>query len=114
MSFLPPYVGWLSRGFAAWPGTGHGLTQHRCGFDRLEVGMSAVAFLLPAKGKRPRLTVVIGIDPHKSSHTAAALDPDSHAVLDTVRMEATLVDYRRLLGCAKRFGQRRCELPTCM
>jgi transposase len=53
------------------------------------------------------LTVVIGIDPHKSSHTAAALDPNSHAVLDTVRVEATLVDYRRLLGWAKRFGQRR-------
>jgi transposase len=69
--------------------------------------MSAVAFLLSAKGKRPLLTVVIGIDPHKSSHTAAALDPDSHAVLDTVRVEATLVEYRRLLGWAKRFGQRR-------
>jgi transposase len=53
------------------------------------------------------LTVVIGVDPHKSSHTAAALNSDSHAVLDTVRVEATLVDYRRLLAWAKRFGQRR-------
>jgi hypothetical protein len=66
--------------------------------------MSAVAFLLLAKEMRPRLTVVIGIDPHKSSHTAAALDPDSHTVLDTVRVEATLVEHRRLLGWAKRFG----------
>jgi hypothetical protein len=41
----------------------------------MEVGMSAVAFLLSAKEMRPRLTVVIGTDPHKSSHTATALDP---------------------------------------
>jgi hypothetical protein len=50
------------------------------------------------KEMRPQLTVVIGIDPHKSSHTAAALDPDRHTVLDTVRVEATLVEYRRLLS----------------
>lgn len=51
--------------------------------------------------------VVIGVDPHKSSHTAAALDPGSHGTLDTVRIEAALPEYRKLLTWARRFGQRR-------
>lgn len=49
MSFLPPLCGLALRGFAAWPGTGHGLTQQRCGFRRLKVGLSAVAFLMPSR-----------------------------------------------------------------
>ncbi|WP_020658590.1 IS110 family transposase [Amycolatopsis benzoatilytica] len=51
--------------------------------------------------------VVIGVDPHKSSHTAAALDPGSDATLDTVRIDAALPEYRKLLVWARRFGQRR-------
>ncbi|GAA1316057.1 IS110 family transposase [Saccharothrix xinjiangensis] len=51
--------------------------------------------------------VVIGVDPHKSSHTAAALDSDTHSTLGTVRVDATLVEYRRLLTWARRFGERR-------
>lgn len=51
--------------------------------------------------------VVIGVDPHKSSHTAAALDPGTHKTLGTVRIEAALPEYRKLLVWARRFGQRR-------
>ncbi|HEX4101765.1 MAG TPA: IS110 family transposase [Pseudonocardiaceae bacterium] len=51
--------------------------------------------------------VVIGVDPHKSSHTAAALDPGTHKTLETVRVEATLAEYRRLLSWAKQFTERR-------
>lgn len=50
--------------------------------------------------------VVIGVDPHKSSHTAAALDGGTHASLGTVRIEATLAEYARLLRWAKRFDER--------
>jgi hypothetical protein len=52
--------------------------------------------------------VVIGVDPHKSSHTAAALEEGTHAWLGTVRIEATLAEYVRLLKWAKRFDERLC------
>uniref|UniRef100_UPI0012F928E2 IS110 family transposase n=1 Tax=Nocardia brevicatena TaxID=37327 RepID=UPI0012F928E2 len=51
--------------------------------------------------------VVIGIDPHKSSHTAAALESGTHQTLDTIRIEATSREYRRLLKWARRFPERR-------
>jgi transposase len=51
--------------------------------------------------------IVIGVDPHKSSHTASALDAQSHQLADRLRIEASLVEYRRLLSWAKRFGVRR-------
>jgi transposase len=49
--------------------------------------------------------IVIGLDPHKSSHTAAALDVESHAVVDRLRIDATRADYRRLLAWAGRLGE---------
>ncbi|GAB3390440.1 MULTISPECIES: IS110 family RNA-guided transposase [Amycolatopsis] len=51
--------------------------------------------------------VVIGVDPHKSSHTASALDPQTHRPLETVRIDAALPEYRRLLAWAKQFSERR-------
>jgi transposase len=51
--------------------------------------------------------VVIGVDPHKSSHTAAALDEGTHQSMGTVWIEATLAEYGRLLRWAKRFDERR-------
>lgn len=51
--------------------------------------------------------VVIGIDPHKSSHTATALDQQTHRPLETVRIEAALPEYRRLLTWARQFSERR-------
>jgi hypothetical protein len=47
------------------------------------------------------------VEPHKSSHTAAALDANSHRAVETVRVEATLPEYRPLLSWAKRFTERR-------
>lgn len=51
--------------------------------------------------------VVIGLDPHKGSHTAAALDGTSHEQLGSIRVTAGLAGYRRLLRWAARFEQRR-------
>ena len=45
--------------------------------------------------------IVIGIDPHKSSHTASALDVGTHQLTDRLRIEASLTEYRRLLAWAK-------------
>jgi magnesium-transporting ATPase (P-type) len=52
------------------------------------------------KGHR-RKVIVIGIDPHKSSHTAAALDSHTHGLLDRVRIDATLAEYRGLRAAAR-------------
>lgn len=48
---------------------------------------------------------MIGIDPHKGSHTAAAVDQDE-AVIDTIRVEADRHQRTRLLAWAARFEPR--------
>lgn len=50
--------------------------------------------------------IVIGVDPHKSTHTAAAVDPVTNTDLGSLRIEATLADYRRMLAWAKQWPQR--------
>ena len=51
--------------------------------------------------------VVIGVDPHKRTHTATAVQPGSNRVLATVQIEASLAGYRRLLRWARAFESRR-------
>jgi transposase len=51
--------------------------------------------------------VIIGIDPHKRTHTASALDPDSHRVVASLQVEASLAGYRQLQRWAARFASRR-------
>jgi transposase len=50
--------------------------------------------------------VIIGVDPHKSTHTASASDPVTGRPVDTIRIDASLAEYRRMLLWAKRFPQR--------
>ena len=51
--------------------------------------------------------MIIGVDPHKSTHTATAVDPQTNRVVASVRVDASLVDYRRLLRWARQFDHRR-------
>ena len=51
--------------------------------------------------------MVIGIDPHKSTHTAAAVDPVTNTDLGSLRIEATLAGYLRMLAWARHWPQRR-------
>jgi transposase len=51
------------------------------------------------------MTVMIGIDPHKRSHTAVALD-EHDAVLDQLRLDADVRQIARLLGWAERWPER--------
>ena len=51
--------------------------------------------------------VIIGIDPHKRTHTASALDPSTHAVRGSLQLDASLAGYRQLLRWAARFAHRR-------
>jgi len=48
---------------------------------------------------------MIGIDPHKRSHTAAVVDRDE-AVIDTIRVDADRHQRQKLLEWAARFSPR--------
>lgn len=50
--------------------------------------------------------VVIGIDPHKSQHTATALERSTQRQLDTITLDASVSEYRRLLAWARRWPDR--------
>ena len=51
--------------------------------------------------------MVIGVDPHKSTHTATAVDPHTNRAVASIRIQAGLADYRRMLSWARQFEQRR-------
>ena len=53
------------------------------------------------------MTMLIGIDPHKSTHTATAVAPETQRELSSLRIEATLDDYEHLLRWADQWPQRR-------
>ncbi len=52
------------------------------------------------------MTVIVGIDPHKSSHTATAITPDL-AELGTIRVRATRTTIDQLLAWAEPWPERR-------
>jgi transposase len=47
--------------------------------------------------------MLIGIDPHKSTHTATAIAPDANHEVASIRIDATLGEYRRLLTWARQW-----------
>ena len=49
--------------------------------------------------------IVIGVDPHKTTHTAVAVDPVTNTGLGSLRIDATLAGYRRMLVWAKQWAQ---------
>jgi hypothetical protein len=51
------------------------------------------------------LIVIIGVDPHKATHTAVAID-DGELELGTVQVRATDTQVKRLLAWAAPFGER--------
>ena len=51
--------------------------------------------------------MLIGVDPHKSTSTATAVEPESNREVASIRIEATLREYRRLLTWAGRWPERR-------
>jgi transposase len=50
--------------------------------------------------------IVIGVDPHKSTHTATALDPATNTDVGSLRIEASLAQYQRLIAWAKPWPER--------
>ena len=50
--------------------------------------------------------MIIGVDPHKGSHTATAVNPAMNAPTSSLRIDATLAGYRQLLHWGKAFPER--------
>jgi transposase len=53
------------------------------------------------------MTMIIGVDPHKASHTATAVDSSTNTPVASLRIDATLAGYRELLRWARQFEGRR-------
>jgi transposase len=51
--------------------------------------------------------MLIGVDPHKSTATATVVEPETNREVASIRIEATLKEYRRLLTWAHRWPDRR-------
>lgn len=51
--------------------------------------------------------MLIGIDPHKSTHTATAVAPDTNHEVASIRIDASLREYARMLTWAQQWRQRR-------
>ena len=51
--------------------------------------------------------MIIGVDPHKSSHTATAVSSATNTAEGSIRIDATLAGYRELLRWARKFPERR-------
>lgn len=51
--------------------------------------------------------MIIGVDPHKLSHTATAVDPLTNMAMASLRVDASLAGYRELHRWARQFPERR-------
>ena len=57
--------------------------------------------------------VLIAVDPHKASNTAAVLDPVSKTVIEAARFANTIDGYAQLTAFAARWSQRRWAVEGC-
>lgn len=57
--------------------------------------------------------VMIAVDPHKASNTAAVLDPVTKTLIETARFASTDEGYARLAGFARRWEGRRWAVEGC-
>jgi transposase len=57
--------------------------------------------------------VMIAVDPHKASNTAAVLDPVTKTVIEAARFASSAEGYVRLTGFAGRWEQRRWAVEGC-
>src|SRR5215211_3769219 len=83
-------------------GSSHGVARKRNGINPIS-GVPAVANSTTTRGSTSMF--MIGVDPHKGSHTAAAVDL-AQEVVDTIRVDADGQQRARLLAWAARFSPR--------
>ena len=110
-------MGWLpNRLPAAWPGLitmcqpvgplpWRGSKEVRPLIDP-ELGMPATGPHMSSRGRgQPMAAVMIGVDPHKGSHTAVVID-QAEMALDQVRVRASAAQVERLLAWAAPWPER--------
>ena len=68
--------------------------------------MSSAVSSLCRRMKGSTALVIIGVDPHKRTHTASVVETGTDKVLATLQIDASLAGYRRLLKWASGFEQR--------
>ena len=100
---LSPCLGWLSNEvFAGWfPWLWRGSKEARA--HRPQSGLSAAVSVADRKGIA--MSVMIGIDPHKGSHTAVVVD-DDEVVIDTIRVRTSVNQMRTLQDWASGYDVR--------
>ena len=57
--------------------------------------------------------VMIAVDPHKASNTAAVLDPVTRTLIESARFANSADGYQQLAGFARRWDQRRWAVEGC-
>jgi transposase len=57
--------------------------------------------------------VMIAVDPHKASNTAAVLDPVTRTLIESARFANSADGYEQLTGFARRWDQRRWAVEGC-
>ena len=50
--------------------------------------------------------MIIGVDPHKTRHTATATNAATNTAVGSLRVDASVAGYRQLLRWARQFGER--------
>ncbi len=103
--FLPPVQAGYRPGLRPGPTPTAGLTQQRCGIHRPKAGMSPAAPYSSMRTEETWLTVLIGVDPHKTILITAALKFATNNTIQTIRIDATSPECRWLLVWAKRFSE---------
>jgi transposase len=59
------------------------------------------------------IDVMIAVDPHKASNTAAVMDPVTRTLIETARFSNSDEGYTRLAGFARRWEHRRWAVEGC-
>jgi hypothetical protein len=97
---------WLTNGLRPVPAPGEDVAQERSALPEV-----ALPLLARKTGSEevPSLNddVMIAVDPHKASNTAAVLDPVTKTLIETARFANTDEGYARLAGFARRWEDRR-------
>ena len=57
--------------------------------------------------------VMIAVDPHKASNTAAVLDPATKTLIEPARFASTMDGYAQLTAFAARWAQQRWAVEGC-
>ena len=96
-------MSWLKNGCAVLPAPDWEWLNR--GLSLLKVGLPSLV-LLSTLEKGARMPVMIGVDPHKASHTAAVLDEHGQ-LLDRQCIPASLDGYQTLCAWAARWPERR-------